>query len=833
MSQLKSLLAETIDFTELPTLPPYAKIAIKSGLDSETSVEELSRIIRESPSLTFRVLKVANSAFYKRSGKVSTIKDAVILLGYNTIKGLILGITLSEIFNRDRINGLDYRGFWVHSIATAIAAESIGKSINLKDERLYIAGLLHDIGKVVLASLIPDKYRQVIENVEKGAGNFYQVEEKTLGFTHVEVGEFVLENWQFPNTLISLITAHHKATNTLEDQSKLVIRLSNEITHLADYRIIKSEPPVELENEIIERIGLLKEEIDTAIQQINTNISPILEILKTEYRPRCYFDLLSSANNRLSDLFLSLSQKNAEIQEKNRISKALNNIIIHIISQKDIKKAITQTLSELIAAFNMEFGGIELYLTENKSLLVYGINPAKETGEETQIHPAINVVIGPIKSGFKTNKARLELPVKNDEGKIIGNIYLPQEAIQNTEILTAINLISTGINLFRSRIDERIKAEKLVYLNRKLGDKIEENTFLLNLYSMILNNTPFGIACVDENMKVISHNRAMSDILKTEVLINMKLDEIEIVKKTELLNTMRDLYLSGGEKIVHIDIDEYPKILKISFHPISETNKKLVIIDDVTGEYEREKKLIQQEKLITLGQLAAGISHNLKSPLAVIKGIPELILTELEEGNIRIIRKTDGEEIDDRETKERLNLIIESIKKTLSIIDSILNYAKKEEVQFEKLDLTEIIEQTKELLDHLIKEKGVTITTDLRTRTLYGNRDMILQIFLNLLQNSIEAMDYGGNISITSKKADKGTIIQFDDNGPGVKNEDLERIFEPFYTTSKEAEGRGLGLSITRKLVSLHGGIIKAMNLSPHGLRIEIKFPDFEASADV
>ena len=258
---------------------------------------------------------------------------------------------------------------------------------------------------------------------------------------------------------------------------------------------------------------------------------------------------------------------------------------------------------------------------------------------------------------------------------------------------------------------------------------------------------------------------------------------------------------------------------------IAGTDQLLILIYDITERVEDQKSTIQKEKMATLGELAAGIAHNLRSPLAVVKGIPELIISDLQENKLRILKKTDGIEKEDTEVKENMEMISKSVEKAFAIIDSIMDFSKMETGNFENIELSEIINEAYILLEHRIKEKEIRFNNNTSGVSIIGNKNMLVQIFLNLIANAIDAVWDSGTIEINAVKEKTRLNIHVIDNGKGIQTDDFERIFEPFYTTSGRANGSGIGLSVTRTMVNLHGGTIKAMPNEGGGTAIEIIFP--------
>jgi signal transduction histidine kinase len=272
---------------------------------------------------------------------------------------------------------------------------------------------------------------------------------------------------------------------------------------------------------------------------------------------------------------------------------------------------------------------------------------------------------------------------------------------------------------------------------------------------------------------------------------------------------------------LNVEVDGKQHTFHFEPAPLEGTSSTLILIHDITERIENEMMVIQKEKMATLGELAAGIAHNLRSPLAVVKGIPELILSDLEQK--KLITPQKAPDID-KEIKENLQLISKSMEKAFAIIDSIMDFSKQEIGKSEKLDLEQIVNEALILIEHRLKGKQIALRNNAHGAQVFGNKNMLIQIFVNLFTNAIEAIEESGIIEVNYKKYDNKMVISVEDDGRGIKEEDLERVFEPFYTTSGKADGAGIGLSITRKMVTLLGGSIRALSRKKKGTIMEITF---------
>lgn len=219
----KTLQAELLKIETIPTLPDKLKNLLKVLENPKTSLPEISKFILNDPALTARVLKMVNSPIYGFPGKISSVNQALLLLGLNVVKGLLLSISIFETMQKAML------GLWDHSLGSAIAARIIAKKKSIPDpEEISIAALLHDIGKVVLSLRFPEEYHIVRQKAERDEIFIYEAEKEIFGITHSNAGALIAEKWNFPNKLIEIIEYHNRP------ESSKTVFLHTAIVHLAD-----------------------------------------------------------------------------------------------------------------------------------------------------------------------------------------------------------------------------------------------------------------------------------------------------------------------------------------------------------------------------------------------------------------------------------------------------------------------------------------------------------------------------------------------------------------------------------------------------------------------
>ncbi len=836
MDPVEKKLTDLIDIREIPTLPEIARIAISKTLSMDTSADEMASIIRENPSLTLKILKIANSPMYTTGVRISNIKDAVILLGYKTIKSLVLSITVHDIFPEDKIDWFDYRGFWLHSIASAVISEEIAKELNTgrpgSEMDAYTAGLLHDIGKAILLIADRTQYKQVVGLVKEHKSTFMGAEQQVLGFDHSDVSAFLFKYWELSENLITPVRDHHRGLEFLTqnpNRTTSLVVIANQIAHISGFNTLADEPPYEASKQLIDMLGLDQPSIDRILTDSREYLETFAEALNIPKADiKGYFELLSSANRELGSMYLDNQRKSEEIHRKSSLNVELNRISRCCLHEKNLVTATKLSLRSLMNYFRFRISWLELYLNREKSILCTSRRPWM-FGEdlvdiaETELEERERVVA----RGSASLDERFKLyPIVANGEEEIGRVAVEYaEGVDSKELAYFIDHLALGLSNVRLHFTNRVKTENLNIAVKQLKEEHGRRQNLTKLNDLILDNTPIGILTVTKNGTIIQYNREAEHVLK-EPLKDKNLFSLSLFARDGLKEKLGAIERGRQTRDVTAYHEGRQHHFLIESVPIEGTNHILLLINDVSERIEEEKILIQKEKMATLGELAAGIAHNLRSPLAVVKGIPELILSDVREGTVKITRKSDGKQIKDHEIEENLHLISRSMEKALSIIDSIMEFSKKEPGQFETVELARIIDEVQTLLEHKLKGKNITFTNKTAACTLFADRNMITQIFINLFNNAINAVGKKGTIEVQCKKEKGKTVIQFIDDGVGVDKDNLDQIFEPFFTTTGTANGTGIGLSITRKMVTLHGGSIKALPRSGGGTIIEIIFPE-------
>jgi putative nucleotidyltransferase with HDIG domain len=195
----------------LPTLPSVASLVFRIATDPTSSAGDLTKVIENDQSLTSKLLKTVNSAFYGFPQKIGTVKQAVVILGLDEITNLAFGLAAAKVLETTTFGGLyDPKSLWHHSICTALIAQKLCEGFpRFKRLGVFTAGLLHDFGKILLMETFPELYAQIYGEVAKHDFPLFDLEEEKIGVNHAVVGRLLSSNWNLPESLVEAIAYHH------------------------------------------------------------------------------------------------------------------------------------------------------------------------------------------------------------------------------------------------------------------------------------------------------------------------------------------------------------------------------------------------------------------------------------------------------------------------------------------------------------------------------------------------------------------------------------------------------------------------------------------------
>lgn len=221
--QLQNIIMTTRD---LPAMPQVASKVLELSSDPNTSAQQLQQVISDDQAMTARILKIANSALYSCSRKIKTLTEAIVMLGFNSIRSLVVTSAARNLYNtRSSQTGLKERLLWEHSIGCAFACRFMAEATRPAfTEEAFLAGLMHDIGKLVLNLHTPEMFDQIVQVVYNENRSFSVTEQEIFGFDHTHVGAMLVNKWKLSPVLEEVIRNHHNEA-ALSPEAPLLLYL--------------------------------------------------------------------------------------------------------------------------------------------------------------------------------------------------------------------------------------------------------------------------------------------------------------------------------------------------------------------------------------------------------------------------------------------------------------------------------------------------------------------------------------------------------------------------------------------------------------------------------
>lgn len=354
----------------------------------------------------------------------------------------------------------------------------------------------------------------------------------------------------------------------------------------------------------------------------------------------------------------------------------------------------------------------------------------------------------------------------------------------------------------------------LVEEDYKRGKTLENQIIkLVNLENYthnILDSIDSGVIAFNSCGGLQSINRKIENILGDRKDINrfiMKVNLIEDINKI----------LFGNERFIKKEFsyqkDEKQELfLELTIYPIINiSNVKegaVIVLQDLTKVKMLEGQIRRTEGLAAIGQLASGIAHEIRNPLGIIKTISQTI----------------HQDVKDSDLKEALIIIQHEIDRANRVIRSLLDFAKPNKIKIYKININTLMEELVIVTRKLGQQQNVELIHNCNEDfTTEGDIDKLKQAFINIILNGIQAMPLGGKLTISVGKAEDWGVISFKDQGEGISQEVIDKIFNPFFTTKES--GTGLGLSITHRIIEEHNGKIEFISGLNEGTEVRVYLP--------
>jgi signal transduction histidine kinase len=249
---------------------------------------------------------------------------------------------------------------------------------------------------------------------------------------------------------------------------------------------------------------------------------------------------------------------------------------------------------------------------------------------------------------------------------------------------------------------------------------------------------------------------------------------------------------------------------------------RLIIFNDLTDRVNLEDQLVQAEKLSSIGLLAAGVAHEVNTPLAVIASQAQMLLRQTSEAEPQV-------------QKGILEKITKAAFRASEIVNNLLKFSRVSGSEHVELDLNKVVRETLSLVEPMLRASRIALNVQLTDGLppVYGNHGKLQQVFMNLIINARDAMPRGGELTLATDCEDSVVRVEISDNGVGIAPDHLQKIFDPFFTTKSASRGTGLGLAVTYGLIREHSGEIRVQSAIGQGATFRLEFPSLGKAVNV
>lgn len=267
---------------EVPPFPKVAQRVMELVDNPSVTARKLAEVIKYDQAITANVLKICNASYFGLPRKVSSLDEALVLIGHDVLKDIIVTSSSAQFYEGDVGAGyqLEQGELWKHSVATAIMAKLLAVHVeNIDGGNAFTAGLLHDIGKRFLSAFVADDFKKIMGLVVNDNMPFEQAEKEVLGATHAEIGALILKSWDFPSEMIMAVKQHHSQDALQQDPLTALVALSNALVVSMGIGVGADGLATRLKGDGIKRFGITQKDLDLHMADLIDEMDRAQELL--------------------------------------------------------------------------------------------------------------------------------------------------------------------------------------------------------------------------------------------------------------------------------------------------------------------------------------------------------------------------------------------------------------------------------------------------------------------------------------------------------------------------------------------------------------------------
>ncbi|QKQ26416.1 HDOD domain-containing protein [Candidatus Reidiella endopervernicosa] len=777
---------EEIQVSRLPSPPVVLQKLIEAFAGDEASFDELASLIERDAALCAKVVAVANSPFYYRSGNFNSLKRALITLGMKTVKSISVTASVYQYFYGIKaIPPHQLNRLWQHALTTAVVARSLAKvSGYAEPDEAYMAGLFHDLGKMVLALSHSAEYREIADQAQ-GGRDLIVLEQQRLDISHDQVGAHVLESWGLPTFIVDAVRYHHEPVSTLQDAHHLV-----KITWLANIAAQHnyqsgSEETAGAANLFGFTVDMFDELRSSALIEVNNTLTA----LGIELSPEATDDGAAAVQSPLAEQVMGEALRNT-VNEQFRDGADEGEVV-----------------DAILRSINIVFDA------DRALLFDFDHNTRRLRGRSSR-------------NGVQRIE-ELELPVEAGRGvailrKFVLGIQPKQTAKLNATVYafgaptSCVRCVITSSRLYTTPSVTLRRHKPLLHLLRR---RSRSQLRICRRRRLSGTNRPhFALHGGQRRSQLIQ-------ALLTRSVIESGADTDANVLDRQIV---RMLGRPAALFVPLIATDETIGVLVIGVTPVQaeRLNRSQSLLIDFARDFSahwhalrqrrRSKETFEEEHAARYNLHARKVVHEANNPLAIMRNYLALLGTKLDPV---------------ADAQEELKIIREEIDRVAGIIATLPDVSGAQEQESGAVEVNTVVKNLLRLIENgMLTNRSIELVTELDEAIppLLTSINALKQILLNLSKNAIEAMGSTGRLMITSRDYvyfdDKAFVeLKVIDSGSGLPPHVLANLFQPVDST-KGGGHAGLGLSIVKNLVDELGGKISCRS-GQGGTEFQILLP--------
>jgi PAS domain S-box-containing protein len=455
---------------------------------------------------------------------------------------------------------------------------------------------------------------------------------------------------------------------------------------------------------------------------------------------------------------------------------------------------------------------VVLFTRESSAVLAKVLKKISSEGEVRNVEMEIKNRFGDVVPVNFSGGVHRDLKGKED-----GYVAVLKDITEIRGLIRSLENATLQIEQYNIRLEEKIQSR-----TRELKEKINEIKYLSEFNLNILENINSGVIGLDAQLKVNTFNRAASNITGIEpfdvIGKNLALfDSLKSLADLARKSLAMKKNIAGQERgILHPSRREVSVSVSSSilYTPLKEVRGVMLVFADITIIREMHQKVLDSERMAALGRMSAGVAHEIRNPMNVIRGLAEIILTR---------------DVGREKTNKYISVIISQIDRLECLLKQIVDFIKSAPPRLRRQNLVDVVKTVLETFREgflYFSEKEIELQFDAQRDIpeVYIDEDRVQQIVFNLLKNSVDAIEDAGNIDVRIFMDDASVVLEVKDDGCGMDESVREHALEAFFTT-KMTQGTGLGLSIVKNIMEGHKGTIEIASGPGEGTSIHLKFP--------